>query len=79
MQKYTLVGDAGVGDGKRLHVKIADFSTIPRMLPSNVVLSCSECTEQHELGTMEPRTVQIVRQRVVLFLCNTCVKKSAVR
>jgi len=78
MQKYTLVGDAG--DGKRLHVKISDFSAIPRMLPSNVVLSCSECTEQHELGTMEPRTVQISsRKRVVLFFCDTCGKKSAVR
>jgi len=78
MQKYTLVGDAG--DGKRLHVKIAHFSTIPRMLPSNVVLACSECTEQHELGVMEPRTVQISsRQNVVLFLCDTCGEKSAVR
>ena len=81
MQKYTLVGDAGAGDGKRLRVKIADFSTIPRMLPSNVVLACSECTELHELGAMEPRTVQTSsRQSVWSCSCATrAAKKSAVR
>jgi hypothetical protein len=77
VKKY-IVGDAGAGG--RLRVKIADFTTIPKMLPSNVVIECSECTDFQDLKSLTAHAVQITNRHFVeLFLCKTCGEKSLVR